>query len=122
MMRQAGEQAAALTSQLLAFSRRQVIEPQVLELNSVVSNLTKMLRRLIGEDIELSVSLAADLDRVRIDPRQVEQILMNLSVNARDAMPHGGRVTDRDRERHHRRALRTVHARPDARAATCCWP
>jgi signal transduction histidine kinase len=93
MMRQAGEQAAALTSQLLAFSRRQVIEPQVLELNSVVSNLTKMLRRLIGEDIELSVALAADLDRVRIDPRQVEQILMNLSVNARDAMPHGGRVT-----------------------------
>ena len=93
MMRQAGEQAAALTSQLLAFSRRQVVEPQVIELNSVVSNLTKMLRRLIGEDIELSVALAADLDRVRIDPRQVEQILMNLSVNARDAMPHGGRVT-----------------------------
>ena len=93
MMRQAGEQAAALTSQLLAFSRRQVIEPQVLQLNSVVSNLTKMLRRLIGEDIELSVSLAADLERVRIDPRQVEQILMNLSVNARDAMPHGGHVT-----------------------------
>ena len=93
MMRQAGEQAAALTSQLLAFSRRQVVEPQVIELNSVVSNLTKMLRRLIGEDIELSVALAADLDRVRVDPRQVEQILMNLSVNARDAMPHGGRVT-----------------------------
>jgi two-component system, cell cycle sensor histidine kinase and response regulator CckA len=93
MMRQAGEQAAALTSQLLAFSRRQVVEPQVIELNGIVSNLTKMLRRLIGEDIELSVSLASDLDRVRIDPRQVEQILMNLSVNARDAMPHGGRVT-----------------------------
>ena len=93
MMRQAGEQAAALTSQLLAFSRRQVIEPQVIGLNGVVSNLTKMLRRLIGEDIELSVSLASELDRVRIDPRQVEQILMNLSVNARDAMPHGGRVT-----------------------------
>ncbi len=93
MMRQAGEQAAALTSQLLAFSRRQVIEPQVLELNTVVSNLTKMLRRLIGEDIELSVALNPDLDRVRVDPRQVEQILMNLAVNARDAMPNGGRVT-----------------------------
>jgi two-component system cell cycle sensor histidine kinase/response regulator CckA len=93
MMRQAGEQAAALTSQLLAFSRRQVIEPQVLELNTVVSNLTKMLRRLIGEDIELSVALNPALDRVRVDPRQVEQILMNLAVNARDAMPDGGRVT-----------------------------
>jgi two-component system cell cycle sensor histidine kinase/response regulator CckA len=93
MMRQAGEQAAALTSQLLAFSRRQVIEPQVLELNTVVSNLSKMLRRLIGEDIELVVALSPELERVRVDPRQVDQILMNLAVNARDAMPHGGRVT-----------------------------
>jgi PAS domain S-box-containing protein len=93
MMRQAGEQAAALTAQLLAFSRRQVIEPQILELNAVVTNLLKMLRRLIGEDIELTTVLSPDLDRVRVDPRQIEQALMNLAVNARDAMPRGGRLT-----------------------------
>jgi PAS domain S-box-containing protein len=89
----AGDRAAALTRQLLAFSRRQVLAPQVLDLNHVLSNLEKMLRRLIGEDIELRTVLDPALGRVKADPGQIEQVIMNLAVNARDAMPYGGKLT-----------------------------
>ena len=89
----AGERAAALTNQLLAFSRRQVQQPKVLELNKLVSGLSTMLQRLIGEDVDLRLVLRPDLGRVSADPGQVEQVLMNLVVNARDAMPKGGTLT-----------------------------
>jgi CheY-like chemotaxis protein len=92
-IKKAGERAAALTRQLLAFSRRQVLVPQVLDLNSVVSNMQKMLRRMIDEDIDLLTVPAPDLGQVRADPGQVEQVIMNLAVNARDAMPEGGNLT-----------------------------
>jgi two-component system, cell cycle sensor histidine kinase and response regulator CckA len=87
-----GRRAASLTSQLLAFSRKQVIQPRVLDLNSVISDLDKMLRRVIGEDIDLINVLNRTLAPVKMDPGQVEQIIMNLAVNGRDAMPRGGRL------------------------------
>ena len=89
----AAERAASLTGQLLAFSRRQVIEPRVIDLNDLVINLDKMLRRLIGEDIELVTLPASNLEPVRADPGQMDQVLVNLAVNARDAMPTGGKLT-----------------------------
>ena len=89
----AGDRAAALTRQLLAFSRKQVLQPKVLDLNAIVSELEKMLRRLIGENVELRTALGAGLGSVRADPGQVEQIIMNLAINARDAMPQGGKLT-----------------------------
>lgn len=93
MIKQSGERGAALTRQLLAFSRKQVLAPVALDLNELVANIEKMLRRLIGEDIELTTSLSANLYTVKADPGQVEQIIMNLVVNARDAMPGGGKLT-----------------------------
>jgi two-component system, cell cycle sensor histidine kinase and response regulator CckA len=89
----ASERAAALTRQLLAFSRQQVLAPRVLDLNELVVGIEKMLHRLLGEDIELSASLARELGRVKADPGQLEQVIVNLAVNARDAMPDGGKLT-----------------------------
>ncbi len=92
-IRKAGGRAAALTQQLLAFSRKQVISPQIIDLNSIVSAMNKLLARLIGEDIDLRINLAASLGRVQADAGQIEQVIMNLAVNARDAMPQGGVLT-----------------------------
>ncbi len=89
----AADRGASLTRQLLAFSRKQAIEPKVLDLNSVVADLEKLLRRLLGEDIELLSVATTPLGRVEADPRQIEQVVMNLAVNARDAMPNGGTLT-----------------------------
>ena len=89
----AGTRAAALTRQLLAFSRQQVLNPKVLDLNAIVNETGKLLRRVIGEDIVLETNLDANLGRVKTDQTQIEQILMNLAVNARDAMPDGGTLT-----------------------------
>jgi two-component system, cell cycle sensor histidine kinase and response regulator CckA len=91
-IKKAGNSAAALTRQLLAFSRRQLLQPKVFHLNSVVSELEKMLKRLIGEDIKLSTVLDPELGNVKADAGQIEQVIMNLAVNARDAMPKGGKL------------------------------
>ena len=89
----AGERAAGLTRQLLAFSRQTILEPKVLDVNALVRNLENMLRRLLGEDIDLITLLAPDLGRVKADPGLLEQAVVNLCVNARDAMPRGGKIT-----------------------------
>jgi two-component system cell cycle sensor histidine kinase/response regulator CckA len=89
----AGQRAAALTQQLLAFSRQQVLEPKVIDINSIVGDTEIMLRRLIGEDIELTTVLYPHLSAVKADPGQIEQVILNLAVNARDSMPVGGKLT-----------------------------
>jgi PAS domain S-box-containing protein len=92
-IKKAGQRAAALTRQLLAFSRKQVLEPTVLDLNVAVADTLKMLQRLIGEDIELTMIRGPDLGRVKADQGQIEQVIMNLAINARDAMPRGGKLS-----------------------------
>jgi two-component system, cell cycle sensor histidine kinase and response regulator CckA len=89
----AGQQAASLTSQLLAFSRKQILQPEILNINDILDETSKMLRRMIGEDIEIMVRTQPNLGLVNTDPGQVQQIILNLAVNARDAMPQGGKLT-----------------------------
>lgn len=91
-IKKAGDRASGLTRQLLAFSRKQILEPQVFDLNQTVRNMVKMLRVLIGEDVELITNLSEEIGRIEADPGQLEQVIMNLAVNARDAMPSGGKL------------------------------
>jgi len=91
-IRKAGEQASQLTGHLLAFSRKQMFRPRIVNINDTVRGMEKILQRLIGEDVELETNLEANLAPIRIDPHQIEQVIMNLAVNARDAMPEGGRL------------------------------
>lgn len=112
-IKKAGERSASLTHQLLAFSRQQILQPVVLNLNEVITDTLKMLQRLIGEDVQLVTALNPKSGQVKVDPGQLSQIIMNLSVNARDAMPQGGRLTietanvdlDEESTRHHADAL-----------------
>ena len=94
-IRKAAERAAALTRQLLVFSRQQILEPKVLNLNDLIAGMAKMLERAVGEDLELTLVAASELESIRADPGQLEVALMNLASNARDAMPKGGRLTIR---------------------------
>ena len=92
-IQQAAQRAASLTSQLLTFSRLQVVEPKVVDLNDLIIQTAKMLRSVLGEDVELVTLLSPDICPVKVDPEKMEQVLMNLTVNARDAMPNGGKLT-----------------------------
>ena len=94
-LKEAGQKAAALTKQLLAFARRQPMETRVLELNPVVTGLERLMQRLLGEDIHVATDLAPGLSPIKVDPGQLEQVIVNLAVNARHAMPTGGRLTIR---------------------------
>jgi PAS domain S-box-containing protein len=91
-IRKAAERSANLTHQLLAFSRKSILQPEVLNINTLIDGTEKMIRRLVGEDIDLNINLQPDLGNVKVDPVQIEQIVMNLVVNARDAMPRGGKL------------------------------
>jgi signal transduction histidine kinase/ActR/RegA family two-component response regulator len=102
LIHQAGEQAAGLTRQLLAFSRKQLLQPKVIDLNTIIANLHRLLQRIIGEHIEIVTELAKEAACVKADPGQIEQVIVNLGVNARDAMPRGGRLV-----------IRTVHLEVD---------
>jgi PAS domain S-box-containing protein len=96
-IQRSGERAATLTRQLLAFSRKQILMPRIHDLNGIITNLGRMLIRLIGEDMELRLELTPKLNRIKVDAGQIEQVLMNLAVNARDAMPKGGQLVIRTR-------------------------
>jgi len=109
-IQQAAERAAALTRQLLAFSRMQVLQPRVLDLNEVVAGMIQMVSRVIGANIELAFLPGANLGRVKADPSQIEQVALNLVVNARDAMPDGGRLTIETSNVHLDRDFATQHA------------
>lgn len=117
-IKKAGNRATSLTRQLLAFSRRQVLQPMVLNLNTVLTDTDKMLRRLIGEDLEMAMILEPELGKVNVDPGQVEQVVMNLAINARDAMPEGGKLTietanvDLDREYAHKKGVMELQPGP----------
>jgi len=115
-IRRAGQRAGSLTRQLLAFSRKQVLQPQLIDLNQVVDEVVKMLERLIGEDVQLRVIQAPGLSHVTADPCQIEQVLLNLAINARDAMPVGGLLTIELAEAPTPQTLRDAH--PDT-AHTC---
>ncbi|MEY2481973.1 MAG: two-component system, cell cycle sensor histidine kinase and response regulator CckA [Verrucomicrobiota bacterium] len=106
LIRKAGEQAAALTRQLLAFSRKQILQPKVIDLNALVVEMEKLLRRVIGERFDLQSHPDAEMGRVKADPSQIEQVVLNLGVNARDAMPTGGKLI-----------IRTSNARLDSTTA-----
>jgi PAS domain S-box-containing protein len=110
-VRKAAQRAAGLTRQLLAFSRQQVLQPSVIDVNALVGDLQRMLGRLLGEDVELGTRLDPAVGRVKADPGQLEQVLMNLAVNARDAMPQGGKLT-----------LETVNVDMDERYAADHYP
>ena len=105
----ASSRAASLTRQLLAFSRKQSSEPRIVDLNHLINDTQKMLRRLIGEDVALQTLLAPDLSPVKVDPSQMDQVLLNLVVNARDAMPNGGRLM-----------IKTLNVALDRKAAKAC--
>lgn len=106
----ATERASNLTRQLLAFSRRQILEPKVINLNHLIQDLHKMLNRVLGEDIELIYHLSPDLGKVKIDPGQIEQVILNLAVNAREAMPSGGKLTiETSNVDFHETSLQTHH-------------
>lgn len=107
LIRKAGEQAAALTRQLLAFSRKQLLQPKVIDLNALVVEMEKLLRRVIGERFDLQTHPDAEIGRVKADPSQIEQVVLNLGVNARDAMPKGGELI-----------IRTANVRLDKTAAS----
>ncbi|MHB2025068.1 MAG: response regulator [Elusimicrobiota bacterium] len=92
-IKKAGDRASSLTRQLLAFSRQQVLQTRVLDCNALVADMEKMLRRIIGEDVELATALSPKTGRIKADPGQIEQVLLNLVVNAKDAMPKGGKIT-----------------------------
>ena len=105
-IQRAAERAAGLTRQLLAFARRDVIQPRALSLNDVIEDVEQLLIRTLGEHVELSTDLAAGLGRVLADPGQIEQVLVNLAVNARDAMPAGGKLIVATASTWHRRGSR----------------